>query len=81
MFKTGDLGSGESHVGGCNGVYDDHENCEAMPGPVRDSYQHLDGLCPLCPATAGHRLAGVIWRNVRDKDEPQIQLFVLIKVE
>ena len=41
----------------------------------------MDGLCPLCPAAAGHRLAGVIWRNVRDKDEPQIQLFVLIKVE
>ena len=43
MFKSGDLGSGASNVGGCNGVYDDHENCEAMPGPVRDSYQHLDG--------------------------------------
>lgn len=37
------MGSEERTVGGCNEVYDDHENCEAMPGPDRDSYQHLDG--------------------------------------
>ena len=47
LFKIGQnthsLGSGESTVGGCNEVHDDHENCEAMPGPVRDRYQHLDG--------------------------------------
>ena len=35
----------------------------------------MDGFCPLCPATGGHRPAGVIWRNVRDKDEAQIQAF------
>ena len=35
--------SGESTVGASNEVYDDHENYEAIPGPLRDSYQHLDG--------------------------------------
>ena len=60
----------------CNEVYDDHENCEVMPGPVRDSYQHLDGwIVSTLPATGGHRPAGVIWRNVRDKDETKIQAF------
>ena len=34
------MGSEERTVGGCNEVYDDHENCEAMPGPNRDSYRH-----------------------------------------
>ena len=66
-----------------NEVYDDHENFEAMPGPVRDSYQHLDGWIL---STRTRLLVDIGWLGLfggmsETKMRRGHKLFVLIKLE